>query len=906
MCNLKMNENIEQLRKRKIIQEETERIKKENLIISDEDILEKIKKRLTEYYYDFDDDSQEYAKSQLKKYDNGICSINDFSTIPCKHSNWLIKETIDKDTMYWSVYKRNIKKYLQLSDEDIGELEDVCLDVVNRLVPPCSEYDSSIKKEYYKVKGLVYGKVQAGKTASMGGLISQYVSMGCNFVIVLSGVHNNLWEQTQNRLRRDLDIDNQGGGILSWNLITDNKDGIPPTSTSFFSNVSGGANRIIGVFKKNSSVLKKLLSNYLKVDDKTQDKSFLSRISLLVIDDECDQASPDVSKENSEERSKINDCIVKILEFFPRYSYIGYTATPFANVLNEEPGIKSLYPSNFIVMLPEKKDYFSARKIFGIDEQFEQDDGSDEKPTLDVLEIVNSTKNKIITEKLIKNAIIYFILATAVKCIRARYLEDDNLLKQHSTMMIHTSVKANDHEKMKQIVCSCLQEIKYNWNNQNFQIRVYNIWKTIYAERRNRILDAISKLFSSSKECYFVPENFSEIMKEAFRVLEKTKVKIDNYKADPTERLDYSSSNGEPNYIIAIGGNTLSRGITLEGLIVAVFARKVNTYDTLLQMGRWFGYRKKYEDLFRLWLTEDAYKKMQFLSGIEEDLKELIDMYKFNETPATLAPAIRTTPKMQIVRKLAMKAAVASSINYAGTHPQTISFKNDKKWLQDNIDSVDELINKNIESFKGHINDGLLLERVDPSSVSEFIKKYHFDENISDLNSNLLFKFIQNAELKGYLTSWNVMIKTRGYKDFSNPNPFDYKDFLLERGKIKNITDRIYLKAISSPGDIVCDIDGAPQKVKDKTNSEKFKYRNHYFKKIGVSTPGLIVIYPIAKNGQGFSKSDNRIELNAEQDVYGLSIIVPYEERISKKFYDSVSIELNNVKEIEGDDYVTD
>lgn len=868
--------------------------------------MEKVRERLDRYGYDFDDEIKSFVRDELKKYDGEVLSLDDFASIPFRHSLWLLPETLENAcSNYWNVYRENVRKYLRLGDDDVGELRDVGLDIVNRLIPPACDYDETRDSEYRK-KGLVYGNVQSGKTASMGAVISQYATMGCNLTIVLSGIHNNLWEQTQNRLRRDLDVDGQGGSEgLSWRLITAASDSIPPGAMTLFSDVAGKHNRVLGVFKKNSKVLEKLLSNYLMENTPGMDRSYLYNTNVLIIDDECDQAGVDVSPEDQEERSKINDCLVRLFRFFPRYSYIGYTATPFANVLNEEPGELSMYPSDFITMLPEKKDYFSATKIFGLGEEFDtyREYGD---PTMDVVRHFETAEKDGIDDKAISDALLYFVMATAVKRLRAGYLQDDRLLKSHSTMMIHTSGKIKDHRKALEKVQGIISNLEKEWNTPGLRSDMRRIWEDVYLEKRESNLAAAGQLFGTSAGDLYIPGSFEEILDESGYVFPKIEVKIDNSEADPKlERLYYDDPEVKTDYYVAVGGNTLSRGLTLEGLIVAVFARKARTYDTLLQMGRWFGYRRRYEDLVRLWLTGEAEEKMRFLAGVELDLRDTIEQYKHEETPLTLAVAVRTRPHMQIVRELAMKAAKPASINYAGRHPQTICFENDAGWLQNNINVTKALIRANTGRTPVPVYDGFLFENISSSSVSDFLRGYLFDRNTNGLSSELLLDFKEKAEQSGYIDSWNLVVKTRADGKYSDDSIIPGVNVgLLERGKIKGDPGRLYLKAIASPWDIVCDIPDGPANVRDMKNSEKFGFRNEYFRRRKQKVPGLLVIYPVYRAGRSHSK--DRDDLDAKNDVYGVSIIFPSLSRSSGKFYKSVSIRLKDVREIEKEEYVED
>ena len=843
----------------------------------------------------------QYINEVLEEYSNTVLSVEGLTTTPDSNALWLLPATLNAiPNNYWNVYRENARNFMHLSDDDIGELETVSLRIVNYLTPPACSYDDN-NPLLFKKKGLVYGNVQSGKTSSMAAVISQYVTMGCNLVIVLSGIHNNLWEQTQSRLIRDLGIDDQNN-YLPWRLITAVSDNIPEDAVNLRQDMNlHGC--IIGVFKKNSRILGNLLTNYLQEPSDELNRGFLTGVKALIIDDECDQAGINVSQDENE-RTAINDCIVRMFRYFPRFAYIGYTATPFANVLSEGPGEESMYPSDFITMLPEKKDYFGAAKIFGKGEEFENYKEND--PTLDIVMDMGACDNHNIDFDSIEMAVKYYILAVAVKRIRAEHLNDLNLLRSHSTMMIHTSERIEQHRDVYDRVRVLLRKIREEWDTSYNKNSFREIWNNVYLDKRRRNLEAISALFSTPVEDLYVPAHFDEIYNEAAEVLYQIKVRIDNGNAAPEERLSYDEN--ATGCFIAVGGNTMSRGLTLQGLIVAVFARRVNTYDTLLQMGRWFGYRKRYEDLVRLWMTQDAKDKMRFLAGVEMELRDSIEKYGLGATPRTLAIAIRTRPNMQIVRKLAMRGAVTASVNLTGRRPQTVFFRNDEEWLKNNINAVKTIVRSNADRFRGLINgEAFLFENIGIDSFRTFISNYKFYEKTTDgLNSALLLRFIDTAREQNYINNWNLVVKTvsSGVNTRSDTEIIPGQTVnLLNRGKVDDRTpDRLYLKAVASPWDIVCDIEGAPQLVNDNNNSSNwaFEYRNTS----GRGSTGLVVVYPIYAKGQG--TSSNRVPLEARADVYALSIIFPKPVNNSSDFIERVSIRLDDdVMDVQ-EDYIDD
>lgn len=877
---------------------------KKNEFLSDEECEQRAKTYLRRYNIDDEETLENCVREAMAPYTT--TKINSKTVhVPKKVVRWVSEQTIDENQTYWKAYADNLKTYQNFSDEQVQELKRDCLTIVNRLLVPNAPYNRVNTNQLMK-KGLVYGNVQSGKTAAFGGVIAQYVSLGCRVVIVLSGVYNNLREQTLARLRRDLAIDNPPTSQMNWSLITNPGDLLPPNCQKIDGVLSNGNSVVFGVFKKQSDVLERLNENFLKL----QNDRYLANFPALIIDDECDQASINVGNITEEERSSINNKIIGMFHKFPRFSYIGFTATPYANVLNEMPGPDSLYPSDFITALPEKEDYYGASKIFGIGEEFEN--YNEEQHTLDIITTYDKDRGMKGTlseeeKKLLLEAVRYFLLATACKYWRASELGPSaSRLRSHSTMMIHSSVRIDDQKKVKNEIERLFADIcnEFLTNPRKSRIMFEKVWNEQYLQRKDTNRLAIYSQFSSGTLDKLIEPTFSVLYQLLDSVIQKTKIKIDNGEAEVDERVNYDDDN--PAVFIAVGGNTLSRGLTLEGLVVSFFSRSVRTYDTLFQMGRWFGYRKGYEDLPRLWMPNTIRKNFQFLAGIDIDLRESIKRYEFDETPKDVALAIRTNPHMQIVRKMAMQSAEIASINYAGHRPQTIYFSRDKKWLDVNIEAAKSLIEKNNQCEIRKIRNNYLFENISISSLKEFLGNYQFHENSIGLSSELLIKFIEKAEKQEYLKTWNLVIASNTDNESKQisctlfRSVFDHPLYYLNRSELDDaeIESRVNLKAITSPTDVFIDI---PNEYGKMSITEQFKERNRYFEDRGENVPGLIILYPIDKNSKALPKSKTRVDLNLPADIIGVAFVFPNLDR-SRGLADKVSITLP-AKYYEDDNY---
>lgn len=863
---------------------------------------------------DFSYEQIAYIDKKVKEYSEaGAFDSDVLSVTSTKKITWVSESDLQAKSVppYWRAYENNLKSNPNLTNDDVRSITNEGLSIVNKLVPPKN-------KEQHHTKGLVYGNVQSGKTASMCAVIAQYVSMGCRFVVVLSGTTDKLREQTQDRLIRDLSIDKGVGEGYGWKLITNPSDAIRKNTLTLISDLNNiGNNVIIGVFKKNASVLKKLNDYYLLADSNSTVTARYQKISALIIDDECDQASPNVGKDD-ENRSSINKQIVRMIELFPKYAYVGYTATPFANVLNEGPGESSLYPESFISMLGEKNNYYGSSSVFGLGEEFEEYK-NEEDINLSIIEITQDDKNKVKgkTQKIltpsekIRRAILYFAIATAVKEWRGRELKNNLLHDQHSTMMIHTSQKTSEHSAISKEVKKIIEALRAELVStpELLKAEVLSIWTDIYLKKRDINLSAIEQgSFTTPIDQYIIPDN-NHIFDLFIDIFKRIEVCVDNSTIPLEERLVYPSDS--PKYYIVVGGNTLARGFTVVGLIVTIFTRNVNTYDTLLQMGRWFGYRVGYEDLPRLFMPTSIYEKFRFLTGVEYDLRNSIERYAVEgASPMELAVPIRTTPHLQIVRKQAMKGAVRASINYTGRRPQTVYFENDKEWLDSNRNACEKLIQKNIHCLSKLDNrsrrdmfiDGYLFENISSLSVSKFIEEYQFAENSNGLDSNLLLKFKSQVE-SNYILRWNLVVKSLSNRKTEKAHTtiagLDIN--LLERGKINDGVEdspSLFLRALASPTDILCCVprsyfDERHLDVSKLSYDKKFEFRSKYFnEEKNVGEPAVIIIYPIYANSKAFG--EGRVDLDAKADVYGISIVFPNIKRTKDmNAYDSLSIDLS-------------
>lgn len=835
--------------------------------------VEKLRDQDEESYQYYSSILIEEAKKKLEKE-------SEIKGLAPKHENWFFLSSM-KDGRYWHRFEK-LMKFDGWDETRLETNKRQTLEIVNCLSDPAKTITSDESR--YK-KGLVYGNVQSGKTAHIASLISMYASAGCRMFIVLSGVTNNLRLQTQNRLRHDLGIDTTGG----YDLITSESDLIGKT----LQQIQGKWQNdicVIGIFKKNPAALRRLIDYLRNINDPT----FWKEKQVLIIDDECDQYSVNVKdmtkltaidEETGEEfdRSTINKQIVKMMHIFDKYAYVGFTATPFANILNEPPEINSLYPSDFIYPLSMSDKYYGTKKIFGAID----DDPDNPDPVLNAVNIVDEdeldpreTDYTQIPESL-KKAILYFVVATAVKYKRG--------IQKHSSFLINVDMRISTHFDVQKVVNQFVYDLKIDVESYWDEMKA--IWEEEKLKNNFEIIKELFK-YSDKDEKYYIIPDIDDLSKEIDTVLEKLEVVVDNSAIAKQARLNYHDENEQTDVFIVIGGNTLSRGLTLEGLLVSYFYRTSALYDTLLQMGRWFGYRIHYEDLARIWTTADITQKFSMLAQVEDELRDEFSQYGFGVTPNDISPRIRTFPGLEITRKLAMQSARANLINFCGYRPQTLFFpKNNSNWLKHNIDVTRDFLN----SFKkepAYKNGFYIFENISIDDVRGYISRMNIDERNSSFQKEPVLKFIDKAKETNFLSKWNIAIA--GNK---KGTPFNICDNLtvnlLERSRIDlkaTIDDQIYLKSITSPEEILVDTPIFGKQKDNSSISARFILRKKYYDSINQESPGLLLIYPINKDSQPQHKNSGRIPLDAAEHVIGITLVFPKENRKELNQYMSIQL----------------
>lgn len=723
----------------------------------------------------------------------------------------------------------------------------------------------------FSTRGLVVGYVQSGKTANITAVMAKAVDANYKFVIVLAGMTDALRSQTQERIEKDL-VSQDRERWHPWTSV-ENDFSISPDQGFPGLNPS---DRHLAVVKKNKFVLER----FLKMLDNTPEQR-LRNISFLIIDDECDQASVNAARYR-QQMTAINKLVRQILHKSPKSAYIGYTATPFANVLID-PAVSvdpnkpdDLYPRDFVVALPRPEGYFGAESLFGrglldADEEIPDAEG------LDMIRIVEDDETDslrpggpqdrenfslAITPSL-DESIRYYILATAARCARGQ-------VEQHSSMLIHTTVYVAPHFDAQTRIGSHVEQIAKSLVAKD---------AVLYRELRElweREKEKVDPLLFGNPEVTF--EGLSQYLNEVAGSID---VVVENGVSEA--RLDFSEGSGK-RYIV-VGGSVLARGLTIEGLIVSFFLRTSSQYDSLMQMGRWFGYRPGYEDLPRVWMTRDMRDAFKELATVEAEIRNDIDVYHLEEnmTPLDFAVRIRQIPGMSITAKNKMLSAETCNISYSGEHIQTTRFKHKSdQWLEGNWNGGAKLIDDAMSQIGAArtVDRGRLFEGVPVGSIKRFLAEYQTHDSHRDFQSGKIIEYIdaQNEKNDAYLGYWNVGIVEPGRGEPSE-SP------LGALGNVKTVVRSLLwetkdkdadIKALMSRGDILIDLPSNDPVGNDGWG--KLKKRRVA---ANVKRP-LLLLYAIeseSKPRQGDAgkkgKSPTREPLNAVRDVLAVGIVFP-------------------------------
>lgn len=892
---------------------------------------------------------------------------------------WLKNKKANVEWNFWNRYRSYIQK--KISPDTLNKLDNLTDDILDRISDP------SIPGSWDK-RGMVVGQVQSGKTGNYIGLINKSADAGYKLIIVLAGMHDSLRSQTQIRIDEGFLGFNSQHSLLYSNTNkigvgyfnpTDNASGLfldLPANALTTSNLNGDFNRkvaqsngihlrssdpIIAVIKKNGSILKNLISWLAMWGEKQSDgKVIIKNMPLLLIDDEADNASINVSKEKV---STINGCIRAILSLFEQSSYVGYTATPFANIfipiLNQESvkGIdlnikdfeftvgQDLFPKDFIINIPAPSNYIGPEKIFGLP-SFNSSEISEEPLPLirDIKDYdVKSTSNKDLSEsglfasfdKLegesvsfvpdkhkkndplpevlpasLKYAIKCFILSNAARRVRKQ-------TEEHNSMLIHVSRFIIWQDRIASLVDAELKfyqrQIEMNTGFVLTDLR--EIWYKDFVPTTNIIMNRVSDY----KDPEISKISWEDLSRELYIASSKIEVRavhgdknlagLSYHNISP---LDYFASSQKGTFlsVIAVGGDKLSRGLTLEGLTISYYLRASKMYDTLMQMGRWFGYRPGYVDLCRIYTSKELSKWYKHITIASDEMRRDFDyMFHLKKTPKEYGLKVRTHPGvLKITAANKFKYKQYMYLSYSGSLEQTHQFLIDNSIFKSNYDETIRLIEKLGKANDKVINSQNPRQRIiwkgknNVNSIIRFLSKYKIDPAIIDVNK--IVDYINAQVNKGSLVNWTVAFienTTASEEDTWNFPGIDKHIGLTVRSNSSNegsvyeiaknnITDHKHELIDLSESELN---EALSLTLADYSDTDKKDIKipsRKRIKHIRNSQNALLLIYPLNHNCQFVSynvngdKSIIRKKI-AEQPIIGIAISFPEIENDEKVEY---------------------
>lgn len=664
-------------------------------------------------------------------------------------------------------------------------------------------------------RGLVMGHVQSGKTSHYVGLICKAADAGYKLIIVLAGFHKSLRSQTQIRLEegflgyergaaqtsRDAPAKSVGVGLFDVSpkvdsITTRADDGDFKRQVAKQFAITPGGHPLLFVIKKNNSVLKNLLNWVAFAANKRDEEGnqYVTGVPLLVVDDEADQGSIDTKRQEYDEAghpnpdhdpTAINSSIRRLLHLFDQSAYVGYTATPFANIFihegNKTPSEGAdLFPRSFILSLPSPSNYVGPERVFGSP----RDDDDNSTGLRIIRTVTDHAETLALGERSgwmppkhdkfheprfegrdsvppsLREAVLAFLLAIAARVARGQGTE-------HNSMLVHvtrfTLVQGRVAEQIRSLLSETKRRLRFGDGDSPNQLHdeLRELWEADFAP-------------TSKQVAHVVPgqrlpmQQWLEIQPYIGAAAQSIQVREINGMAG--EVLDYIDHASTGLNVIAVGGDKLSRGLTLEGLSVSYFLRASRMYDTLMQMGRWFGYRPGYLDLCRLYTTPEMKDWFAHISEASEELREDFDrMAASRQTPRDFGHRVRSHPMMIVTSQVKMRSGKQIDITFAGDMCETINFWRDRAHLGANWQAGQHLVQ---EIERGGIlphqvprfPNSWSWQGVASSDIVEFLTAYQEHRASRKVKTTLLADYIKAENERGFLRKWTVLLASGSHE----------------------------------------------------------------------------------------------------------------------------------------------
>ena len=657
-------------------------------------------------------------------------------------------------------------------------------------------------------RGMVVGHVQSGKTSNYVGLINKATDAGYKLIIVIAGTISSLRRQTQERIDagyvgRDSSAylrnngQNRKKGVGETPVDTD----IYPLTSSYYlngdegdfntnqlhnSNIPIGKNPVVFVIKKNKTILENLI-DWLAHNENiktVEGRKKLMNTPALIIDDEADYASVNTTKDINEVKT-INKLIRVLLNLFNQNTFIGYTATPYANLFISQEFNKDLpayikgkeysigddlFPQHFIVNIKAAKNYIGASTLFGLEDPTSEEN----REPLDIFRPIYSEEyNPPLFEKInkynkgelpeylpnsLKFAIKSYILTCAIRRLRGHE-------KKHNSMLIHVALYVKWIDRVALLVNELIKEFTNNIeaNDSDFIEEMRNIFESDFKPTTRNVLENLS--YTDSRIKFHTWEEVKHEIRPAIKKFDVRAVhgttslsKIDYHNIS---NIDYDRhENGLS--VIAIGGGKLSRGITLEGLSVSYYLRTTKMYDSLMQMGRWFGYRPGYVDLCRLFTNNRIFDWFNHITMATEEMRNDFDiMSSQNLKPKDFKLKVRNHHGLLAVTSASkLYWSTNIKISFSGTNLQTYLLNKDFESINNNFKIFQSLSTKLKNPVEKLTKRGdlkyLMFNNVGIEHLTNFIN--HFRIDIPTINNSVISDYILSQDSNNSINEWTICI----------------------------------------------------------------------------------------------------------------------------------------------------
>lgn len=809
-----------------------------------------------------------------------------------KYEKWFLKAKSELDMQYWERYKKYLLQDQHFAVAVVNKMDDMLDTLTDLLGNPNLE-------GHFQRRGLIIGDVQSGKTSNYTGLICKAADAGYKVIVLLTGTIEKLRKQTQLRMDEGfvgmdsaamikkkpnniIGVGKYDPSIHPMVLTSTMNDFKKAIANNLGFNLKTINQPVIFVMKKNVSSLNNL-NEWLSTLNQKEATDIIDT-SLLVVDDESDNASVNTNPEDKDPTS-INRQIRNLLSLFKRASYVGFTATPFANIFidpdtNDEMLKEDLFPKDYIYSLNAPSNYIGARNIFSdtgnysnmlmeIDrDEIEKCLPSNHKGDYGVTYIPDD----------LKQAVNAFFIANVIRDLRGD-------INKHRSMLINISRFTNVQEQLGDIVNDYLKEMQS-------AAKVYG--KMTVSEA---LMDrSISSLYDTYNKMYSNTEfEWDIIQRNLYKAIAPVVVAVVNQKHK--NGLNYEEYELDGLRAIAVGGLSLSRGLTLEGLVISYFYRNSKMYDTLMQMGRWFGYRKKYEDLCRIWMSEESIEWYKHISMATDELRREVKRYENSGyTPRQFGLRVRSDINSLIVtarNKMRATSSMVVSIELSGEVIETPNIFNNVSKNNNNLNIVNgfKADRKKENIFLDEFGKNYGYKNVSKEHIINLIRKFEISLLNSGFDVESVTEFLQKYE-GNELDKWDVVFLSG---QSSKPYMIDdnitincvERSFSVEKdGKILRMSGK--KNRLGSAGDGKYGLSESEIKevikrheIEHKDEEKKSISQKYYFRSI--DRKPLLLIYMIGLKDTTGDNSEIIEKFNGTQLV-GLGIGIPKLKNSSTKF----------------------